>query len=71
MDRVDDLRAVDALQIDAGDPEVRMSQLPLNNDERNALTRHLHRVRMPELVGRKATPHPSRGGCSLELSPHG
>jgi hypothetical protein len=48
-----------------------MSQLPLNNDERNALTRHLHRVRMPELVGRKATPHPSRGGCSLELSPHG
>ncbi len=35
-----------------------MPELPLDDDERNAFVSHLHRVRMPELVGanRRLTP---------------
>jgi hypothetical protein len=44
MDGADDLRAVDALQVDRGDPEVRV--LALDDDERNALVRHLDGVRV-------------------------
>jgi hypothetical protein len=59
----DDLAAVDALQVDAGDPEVRMPELALDHDLRHTLVRHLDRVRMPELVRREPTADPGCKGC--------
>ena len=44
--RVDDLAVVDALQVDRGDPEVRMAELPLYDVERDALAGHLDGVGM-------------------------
>jgi hypothetical protein len=56
VDGADDLAAVDALEVDARDAEVGVSELALDDDERDALVRHLHSVSVPELVGREATP---------------
>ena len=47
---VDDLRVVDASEIDRGDPEVGVAELSLDHDERDALAGHLNRVRVSELV---------------------
>jgi hypothetical protein len=44
--RVDDLAVVDALQVDRGDPEVRMAELPFYDVERDALAGHLDGVGM-------------------------
>jgi hypothetical protein len=48
MHRADDVTAVDALKVDAGDPEVGVSQLPLNHHERNPLVRHLDSACVPQ-----------------------
>jgi hypothetical protein len=40
VDGADDFAAVDALEVDAGDPEVGVPELALDHDERNALVRH-------------------------------
>jgi hypothetical protein len=37
VDGLDDLRVVDALQVDRGDPEVAVTELSLDDDERHAL----------------------------------
>jgi hypothetical protein len=47
VDRVDDLAAVDALEVDARDAQVGVPELPLDHDQRDALVRHLDRVRVP------------------------
>ena len=47
MDDVDDLGAVDPLQIDRCDAEVGVPELTPDYDERDALVRHLDRVRVP------------------------
>ena len=65
MDGADDLAAVDALQVDAGDAEVGV--LALDHDERNSLVRHLNRVSMPQLVRREATSDARRGRGMMEL----
>ena len=41
MNRADRLAAIDTLEIDAGDAEVGVAELPLNHYERHALVRHL------------------------------
>jgi hypothetical protein len=56
VDGADDLAAVDALEVDARDAEVGVSELALDDNERDALVRHLHSVSVPELVWREATP---------------
>lgn len=63
---VDDLGVVDHLQIDRGDPEVRVPELPLDDNERDAFVRHLDRVRVAELWGanRRRTPAASAVRCS-------
>ena len=61
MDRADDLAAVDALKINAGDAEVGVPQLTLDHDQRNSFVRHLDSVSMAELVRRKATSN--AGAC--------
>jgi len=47
VDGADDLAAVDALEVDAGDAEVGVSELSLDYDERDALVRHLDRMTVP------------------------
>jgi hypothetical protein len=56
VDGADDFAAVDALQVDARDGEVGVSELSLDHDERDALVRHLDCVRVPQLVRREPTP---------------
>ena len=53
--------AVDALEVDAGDTEVGMAELALNDDEWDAFVGHLDRVRVPELMRREAAPDTGRG----------
>lgn len=62
MDGADDLAAIDALQVDAGDAEIRVPELPLNYNERNAFVRHLDCVGVPQLVRREPTPYTSFRG---------
>ena len=51
MDGVDDLGAVDALQIDRRDPEVGMSELALYHDQRDALAAmHIRMRPHPQLA---------------------
>jgi hypothetical protein len=50
MDGADDLAAIDALQIDAGDPKIGVPKLTLDHDERNAFVRHLDRMSVTQLV---------------------
>jgi hypothetical protein len=47
VDGVDDLGAVNALEVDRGDAEAGVPKLTLDHDERDALARHLDCVRMP------------------------
>jgi hypothetical protein len=56
VDGADDLAAVDALEVDARDAEVGVSELALDDDERDALVRHFDSVSVPQLVWREATP---------------
>jgi hypothetical protein len=56
---VDDLGVIDPAQVRRGDPEVRVPGLALDDDERNAFSRHLDRVRVAELMWREAPPDAS------------
>jgi hypothetical protein len=67
MDGADDLAAVDALQINAGDAEVRVSQLALDHDQGNSLVSHLDSVSMSKLVRREATANAGAGGRMVQL----
>ena len=57
MDGVDDLGAVDALEVDAGDAKVRVPELALDDVERHAFAGHLDRMRVAELVRREPPTH--------------
>src|SRR5262249_4867621 len=67
MNGADDLAAVDALEVDAGDAQVGVTKLALDDHERDALVRHLDGVSVPELVRREATSHVRRGGSVMQL----
>jgi hypothetical protein len=71
VDGADDFAAIDALQVDACDPEVRVSELPLDDDEWDALVCHLDRVCVSQLMRREATAHPSCQGSVMKLLPGG
>lgn len=60
-DRLDDLAAIDPLQVDRGDPEVGMSQLALDDVERDALPGHLDSMGVAQLVRSEAAPYPGLG----------
>jgi hypothetical protein len=49
------------LQIDRGNPEVRVAELPLDHVERHALASHLDSVGVPKLMRREATTHAGQG----------
>jgi hypothetical protein len=67
MDGADDLAAVDALQVDAGDPEVGVPKLTLDHDERSAFVRHLDRMGVAQLVWREPPSHTRRAGSMVQL----
>ena len=71
MDGADDLAAVDALEINACDAEVGVSELALYHDERDALVRHLDPVSVPKLMRREPPPHARCGGSMVQLLAHG
>ena len=71
MNGVDDLRVIDSLEVGRGDPEVRVPQLALDDDERDAFVGHLDGVRVPELVWREPASYPCCGGEATELSASG
>lgn len=48
-----------------------MPKLPLDNNQRNALVRHLDGVRVPQLMRREPTPHASFSGRVMQLLPRG
>src|SRR3954449_11767089 len=62
VDSLDDFAAVDALQVDGGDAEVAVSELALDDDERDAFAGHLDGVGVTELVRREPASHACRGG---------
>ena len=59
MNGVDDLAVIDSLQIDRGNPEARVAELPLDYVERHAFASHIDSVGVPKLMRREATPHAS------------
>jgi hypothetical protein len=61
VEGVDDFGVVDALEVDRGDPEVAVSELALDHDERDAFVGHLDGVGVPELVRREAAAHAGPG----------
>ena len=61
------IAAVDALEVDAGDAEVGVSELALDHYERHAFVRHLDGMSVPQLVGREATSHTGRGSGVMQL----
>ena len=67
MDGVDDFGVVDALEVDRGDAEVGVSELALDDDQRDALAGHLDGVGVAELVRREASPHAGLAGDSAQL----
>jgi hypothetical protein len=71
VDGVDDLGAVDALEVDRSDPEVRVPELALDDDQRDAFASHLHGVRVAELVGCEAPAHTSPRGGVAQLRTRG
>ena len=67
MNGVDDLGTINALQVDACDPEVRVSGLSLDDYKRHAFVRHLGRVRMLQLVRREPPADSGSGGSVMKL----
>jgi hypothetical protein len=47
---VDDLGVVDSAQVSGGDPEVSVTELPLDDHQRHSFAVHLDRVGVAELV---------------------
>jgi hypothetical protein len=45
-----------------------MPELALDHDERDALMRHLDRVRVPQLVRREPSPHTGQSSEPAELT---
>ena len=67
MHRFDDLAAVDALEVDARDAEVAVSELALYHDERHPFAGHFDGVGVTELMWREAATHSRRRGGTPQL----
>src|SRR3954468_8594113 len=66
-DGVEDLGGVDALQVDRRDPEIRVAELALDDDQRDTFTGHLDGMCVAKLMWRESTAHTcsSRGLTQL------
>jgi len=70
VDRVNDLCVVDSQQIGRGDPQVGMSELSLDDEQRHAFSGHLDRVSVSELVRSETAAHPGEGRGVVQLHTH-
>jgi len=68
MHGVNDLGVVDAAEIDRGDGEIGVPELTLDNQQRDALARHLYRVGVAQLVWGKPAAHPGASGRVVQLN---
>jgi acetolactate synthase small subunit len=57
---LDDLAAIDALEVDGGDAEVAVPELALDDDQRHRFARHLDGVGVTELARSGAARLPRR-----------
>jgi hypothetical protein len=64
MDGVDDLGVVDPLEIDAGDAEVAVAELALDDDQRYAFARQFDGVRWRSWCGAKRRRTPAATAVS-------
>jgi hypothetical protein len=67
MDSVNDLGVIDATQIGGGDREVGVSELALDEQQRDAFARHLDCVGVAQLVGSEPAAHSSAGSDVMQL----
>jgi hypothetical protein len=68
-DSFDDSALSMPLQIDRGDPEVAVSELALDDDQRHALTGHLDRVGVAQLMRSEAPADASSSSGAPQLGP--
>jgi len=71
MDGVDDLGAVDSLEVDRGDPEVGVPELTLNHHERYTLIGELDGVGVMQLMRREPATNAGQLGGSAQLLARG
>ena len=62
---------VDALRVDRRDAEIGVTELTLDDVERNSFARHLNGMRVAELIRRKAAPDAGLGGQAPKLCSRG
>ena len=67
VDGLDDLGAVDSAEISGGDREAGVTELELDRDQRDALARHLRRVRVAKLLRRQPATQPGRDHGVVQL----
>jgi hypothetical protein len=67
VDGVDDLGVVDALEVDRGDARLLVSELALDDDQRDAFAGHLEGVGVAQLVRSEAAAHAGSGGRSTQV----
>jgi ethanolamine utilization microcompartment shell protein EutS len=67
VDGVDDLGAVDALEVDRGDAEMGVSELALDDDQGDVLVGHLDRVGVAQLVRCESATHAGEDCASVQL----
>ena len=71
VDRVDDLRRVDALQVSAGCAEVGVPELTLDDVDRDPLAGQFNSVPVSELMWSESASHTGVGGQPAELGADG
>jgi len=64
---VDDFAGVYALEVDRGDPEIGMLELPLDYWQRDPFVGHLNGVGVPELMWREPSANAGLGGKLPQL----
>ena len=68
VDGLDDFGVVDSAEVSRRDGEVGVAELALDHDQRDPFTRHLHRMRVPQLMRREPAAAPGRNRGVVELS---
>ena len=71
VDGVDDFVVVDALEIDAGDAEVGVSELALDHVERDPFAGHLYGMSVTQLMRREAAAYSGVRGESAQVATDG
>ena len=67
MDSVDDFGVVDSPQIDGCDRKIGVTELALDHEQWDAFARHLHGMRVAQLMRREPTSHPRSAGRLMQL----